>query len=225
MEIDLRVDSDMEDPKVDIYFRGDIAPGQKIVEVRQRLQKLFNADEDQLQRLFSGRPVIVRRNIDLQAAAQYREAMLKAGALVELRPIPPDDDASPTTAGENVSERGSDLPNDKITNRAAGGEEVAKEPLAGDISSEIQKGGTSTQSIEQHPRENVQAVSEFSLAPVGADMLNGDEREEIVAVEVDISVLSAEEITGDILKEDEKKRVDPIEIDTSHLTVEKLPTE
>ncbi|HAD08095.1 MAG TPA: hypothetical protein DCF62_01320, partial [Porticoccaceae bacterium] len=72
--------------KFDVVFRGDIAPGQKVVDVRERVQKLFKADEQQLQRLFSGRPVTIRSALDQAQAEQYEQALLQAGALVEVKP-------------------------------------------------------------------------------------------------------------------------------------------
>ena len=56
--------------KIDVFFRGDLVAGEKIVDVRERLKKLFKANDEQLQRMFSGRPIAIRRGIDSATAAR-----------------------------------------------------------------------------------------------------------------------------------------------------------
>ena len=56
-----------------------------MVEVRENLQTLFKADDTQLARLFSGRPVVIRRNLDEAAASHYQQLMERAGAVVQVR--------------------------------------------------------------------------------------------------------------------------------------------
>ncbi|HCO61642.1 MAG TPA: hypothetical protein DIT58_15800 [Porticoccaceae bacterium] len=63
---------------------------------------------------------------------------------------------------------------------------------------------------------------EFTVAPVGADMLREEDRPLVDAVDVDISGLSAETPAGDLLNEGEKKPVQAVDVDTSHLSVEEL---
>lgn len=175
--------------KVDVVFRGDIAPGQNILDVREGVQKLFKADEQQLQRLFSGRPVTIRRGLDRAQADQYRKALLEAGALVELKPAKGDSQASEAGVAELAPR------------------EV---PLA-----------TADDSIESGTVTAPEG-GEFTLAPVGADVLRAEERPVVDAVDVDISTLSAEMPAGDLLDESEKKTVKAVEVDISHLSVEDL---
>lgn len=205
------MEEQVDEQKVDIYFRGDIAPGEKIAEVRERLKKLFKADDEQMQRLFSGRPAVIRRNLDGPAAEQYSEAMLKAGALVELRPVEPSTETEQTSADST-----------KV------GPESVSENQQAPVNTAPAPAGESG-SIEQSPAGQAGDVAaqsgDFSIAPVGADMLNEGERRETEAVEVDISALSAEAMSGDILSEDEKPKVEVVKVDISHLSVEDLPSQ
>ena len=158
----------MAEEKVDVFFRGDIVAGENLPEVRERLQQLFNADDQQLQRLFSGRPVAIRRDLDREEGKRYQIAMYKAGAQVELRPVKAEAQ---------------------------------------------QQGGGDTHEDDD----------DISLAPIGADMLNKDERAAQSAVEVDTSALSLASLGGDILKENEKTHIEPVTVDTSHLSIDDVP--
>lgn len=185
--------------RFDVVFRGDIAPGQKIMDVRERVQKLFKADEQQLQRLFSGRPVTIRRDLDRAQAQQYQQALLQAGALVELKPGP---------GGVATRETPVSAP--------AFGAETGAAP---------ERSHSSVAATETPAQSQPEAGDEFTLAPVGADMLREEDRPLVEALEVDISGLSAEAPDGDLLDESEKKQVEAVAVDISHLSVEKLPPE
>ena len=188
----------MDALKVDIFFRGDIVPGQNILDVRERLKKLFNADEQQLQKLFSGRPVAIRRNLDREAAEKYREAVFNAGAMVELRPVK----TAATSAGTGSTDH--------------------KGPSRAKAALQLSQAIAHDQVVEAEEAEG-EDVAGFSIAPIGADMLREEDRQVIDPVEVDISDLAIEDMSGDILQDSEKKHVDPVEVDISHLSVEDLP--
>jgi len=181
-----------ESKKFDLVFRGDIAAGQKIMAVRERVQKLFKADDQQLERLFSGRPVTIRRDLDQAQAEQYQQALLQAGALVELKPA---------------------------TGRMAAPQASGREPKIAQAGANEGPAIAAPQAPAQSGREG---SGVFTVAPIGADMLREEDRPLVDAVEVDISGLSAEIPTGDLLDEGEKKPVRAVEVDTSHLSIEDL---
>src|SRR6187431_1959690 len=84
----------MSAPQFDIIFRGDIVFGHQLAEVKLKLQQLFKADAAKIDSLFSGRPVPLKRNMDEATAQKYRDALIKAGAMVEICPS----DKSPANA-------------------------------------------------------------------------------------------------------------------------------
>ena len=182
----------------DIYFRGDIAPGHQMLEVRQRLQTLFKLDDERAVKLFSGRPLAIRRELSKDSAEQYRQTLLKAGALVELRSsdsgeIVLDPHSSPEPSGDSP--------------RIAPDEKVDTEP----------------QNPPHKPGDkSVEADSEFSLAPVGSDVLRPEERVAIEALEVDTSALDVAPVGTDLLDDEEKRVEEELEIDLSHLSVEPI---
>ncbi len=69
----------------DIYFSGKILNNQDQAEVRERIRRLFNAEEGMLERLFSGVPVKIKGGVDEEEASRYRVAFRDAGALVDIK--------------------------------------------------------------------------------------------------------------------------------------------
>ena len=205
----------MGDQLIDVFFRGDIVPGENIMGVRERLKKLFNADDKQLQQLFSGRPVVIRRNLDGPAAELYKESMLKAGALVELRPAKVAAESADAGAAPDAARAEA-----QVTQGTASGSNSAPERASERAAANA---GGAHPPGQQPPSGSGSASGELSLAPVGADVLNEDERPRVKPVEVDISALAIEPMEGDLLKSDEKRHVEAVEIDVSHLSVEDLP--
>lgn len=75
----------MSDERFDVVFRGDIAPGQVLLQVKQRLAALFKRELAQIEPLFSGAPVALKKDIDQISAEKYKKVLAQAGALVEIR--------------------------------------------------------------------------------------------------------------------------------------------
>jgi hypothetical protein len=69
----------------DIFFSGKIIEGHDPAEVKERIRRIFNAQDDQLQRLFSGEPVRIKGGADEEEASKYRVKFRDAGALVEIK--------------------------------------------------------------------------------------------------------------------------------------------
>lgn len=68
----------------EIVFSGQVAPGVDPAQARQGIQRLFNASEQLLEQFFSGRRIVVKRDLNQAAAEKYRQAFASAGALVEV---------------------------------------------------------------------------------------------------------------------------------------------
>ena len=70
-----------------ILFSGDILPGKDSDQVRADVGKLFGFAADnpdhqaKLDKLFSGRTVVIKQNLDERGAHNYQQAMTKAGAI------------------------------------------------------------------------------------------------------------------------------------------------
>jgi hypothetical protein len=70
----------------DIIFSGKLMEGSNLENARQQIGEIFKADDDLLNRLFSGNPVVVKSGVDDKTAAKYRVAFRNAGALIDIKP-------------------------------------------------------------------------------------------------------------------------------------------
>ncbi len=178
------------DSLYEVIFRGDVVPGQNIVEVKQRLAKLFNAEPGRIDQLFSGRPVALKKHVDQQTAERYRETLHKAGAIVTLqssmsKPASADvENVAPAAAKDTASPSETVVGNEDPVHQPAGSE------------------------------------SSLTMAEVGADVLTADERRDFEPREVDTSALSLSQAGADLLADDEKKPVIDNAIDTSHIRLD-----
>lgn len=68
----------------EIVFTGQVLPGARLEAVKANLARLFQADEQRIELLFSGRRLVLKNNLDAAAAEKYRATLERAGALVEV---------------------------------------------------------------------------------------------------------------------------------------------
>ncbi len=66
--------------RYNVYFAGQLLEGQELTSVRDKLAKLFNADQQTLDKLFSGKAQLLKRDCDKATALKYKQAMERAGA-------------------------------------------------------------------------------------------------------------------------------------------------
>lgn len=98
---------DESDPELrmhtfDIYFVGEMLPDADPATVRAGVAGLFKMQGDAVERLFSGKPLRVKRSVDVDTAGRYRERFREVGALVQIVPTgdPPPAARAPVTNPE-----------------------------------------------------------------------------------------------------------------------------
>ena len=64
-----------------VIFDGSIREGYTIDGVKNNLSKLFKLDREKIDRLFQGRKIVIKSNVDHQLANKYKNAFYKAGAI------------------------------------------------------------------------------------------------------------------------------------------------
>lgn len=69
------------DERYNVYFAGQVIDGFEPGSVRDKLAKLFKADQATLDKLFSGNAQLIKRDCDKATALQYKQAMERAGAV------------------------------------------------------------------------------------------------------------------------------------------------
>lgn len=95
-----------------VQFAGEVITGHEPAQVREKLGKLFGADDATLDKLFSGTPRLIKKGCDRATAEKYRAAMQRAGAVAILDPPleppaaaveAPAADAAPATAAARIA--------------------------------------------------------------------------------------------------------------------------
>lgn len=184
----------MSNQEFDIIFRGDIVFGHQLADVKLRLQQLFKADATKVDALFSGRPVPLKRGLDLVSAEKYKEALIRAGAQVDIvaageakpasapmaRPVPtpPVSAPAPAAAPLTLAQR--------LEQQAAADKEAAeKAALKREQEERAQAARDAAQGVKPSAAQNA-----WSLAPVGAYMLQPSEHPIAEPIVIDVSDLS-----------------------------------
>jgi hypothetical protein len=70
----------------DVYFSGVCLKGADPAEVKRKVGAMFKLEGDKLERLFSGKPIPIKRGVDMDQAVKYRVAFRDAGGLVDIVP-------------------------------------------------------------------------------------------------------------------------------------------
>lgn len=83
--------------KYNLVFRGEILKGFDPEAVQTKIAKIFKADISSIERLFNGKPVAVRKAVNADTAARFRQAFLDSGAKLHIQPISDDTPASPSS--------------------------------------------------------------------------------------------------------------------------------
>ncbi|MDX1610221.1 MAG: hypothetical protein R3225_08890 [Halofilum sp. (in: g-proteobacteria)] len=75
----------MAEGEYQVVFRGELVGDRPEETVKQQLAALFKMPPEKVEALFSGKPVVVKRNLDQATARKFEAAFRKAGAVCELR--------------------------------------------------------------------------------------------------------------------------------------------
>jgi len=71
-----------------VVFAGAVLDGHEVEEVRQTAGKRLKVTPEQLVRLFSGKPVVLKKGLDMSAVEQYVAELNHIGMKVRVEPIP-----------------------------------------------------------------------------------------------------------------------------------------
>ncbi len=164
----------------EIAFSGQLLPGAKLEQVEANLTRLFQADAQRIALLFSGRRIVIKQNLDFAAVEKYRQAMERAGAQVEVKPMPVDVEEielAPPPAATPSTPPASTAPATARPGETPGALKVTPrdEYMAAFSDVEAPDFGIAPVGIDlqdAHPEPEAPRVdlSQFSLAPVGSDM-------------------------------------------------------
>jgi hypothetical protein len=96
---------DMSEFRYEVIFYGQIHEDAELNAVKARIGSMFKADEVTLARLFSGKRIVIKKNLSAEAADKYSIAFAKAGAICELA-VMDDGGSSPAPADDRAAKGG-----------------------------------------------------------------------------------------------------------------------
>ncbi len=198
----------MSDQLFEVAFSGQISAGASLEEVKARVGKMFNADEAKLAQLFSGKRIVIKKNIDQATAAKYRTALTRAGAECEVIPMGGATPASPPPAAPAGSNTAAAPAAAAATEPAAA---AAQQYETGDYGEVAPPPQTDPLGITGDQIEDLSA----SLAPVGSELQN--DYEDVAEPQIDISGMDIAPVGTDL--SEAKKEPEPPPPDTSGITM------
>ena len=145
-----------------LVFAGEVEDGQHPAVVRKRLAAVLKLDDQRMDVLFSGKPVVVKKAADQQTALRYRSAFQKAGARLRVRAA--DDEPSGAEAASAAASEAQQPPS----------ETPSQAPTAA------------------APADSAPADGSLGMLPVGADLLRADERADTPDADIDTSHLKVQ---------------------------------
>ena len=145
----------------EIVFSGESLPGALPDQVKSNLARLFQADAQRIELLFSGRRLVLKSNLDAAAAEKYRVTLERAGALVTVVEMAVEEIEMTAPLPAPVPGRAQVAPRDAYM--AAFSAVDAPDFGIAEVGSDMQ---------DPKPESVALALdlSAFSVAPVGADM-------------------------------------------------------
>jgi len=176
----------MSDQLFEVAFSGQVSDGANPDEVKARVGKIFNADDAKLAQLFSGKRIVIKKNIDQATASKYQTALNRAGAECEIVQMGGGDAAAPATAPAAAAEAtpaaepaAASAPVSQEYESSYDGE-VAPPPqidplgITGDqiedLAVTIAPVGSELKDDYQAPEEPDIDITGFDIAPVGSEL-------------------------------------------------------
>lgn len=70
----------MNDPeRFEVVFHGEMARKNELLDIKHQMRAMFQLDADKVEALFTGQPLVVKRNVTKELAEKYKRAIAQAG--------------------------------------------------------------------------------------------------------------------------------------------------
>lgn len=223
----------MSEELFDLVFKGELSPGFDAAQVKKNLQQLFRINEQQVESLFSGKPITLKKQLDADTANKYRVAMKKAGARVnvvqsENVPAKPADSVTakkaattPPSAPPTHQERATGDQYETALGAQADKPKQARQPIN---APDYKVAAVGSNMIEEGEKEHKQAVdvsiTHLDVAPMEGNLVGEDELMSLPILEIDVPDFDVAPVGADVLKPQERKKQEAVDVDTSSLSVD-----
>ena len=210
----------MSDELFDIYFSGKVIDQDQVEAVKQKVGKLFNANEAVLNQLFSTQPTKIKKAVDMDTAIKYRVKFREAGAIVDIRPSQSAAPAPPPAAEaipENnfTAEEAKAAPVPQASTPSVSPQDTAT-PSAQNLEASLAMPGSVIDETPETPPASFN-TDQFDLGAANEGSLEEFAETVIAAPAPDISSLDLDHTTGPL---DTSPEPEPLEVDTSNLAID-----
>lgn len=187
-----------------LVFKGECVAGTDEQTARNNARALFKASVEQVERMFSGQPVVIRNKLEEAQAEKYRAVLKKHGMVAYVQPMPgarPVPESSRSGAEAPVRNEPAPKPAASAPAPARGGATPKVEPgdrlpVAGEKVDDILAGsglnldpaGVTLVEHQEAEAPMFEHLDDWTLAPAGSDL--GVERELPPPMVPDVSHLS-----------------------------------
>lgn len=216
----------MSEQQYDIIFRGDIVLGHQLTDVKVRLQQLFKTDAEKVDALFSGRPVPLKRNLDLASAQKYRDALIKAGVQVEVAPTK---DAKVATASQPEAAKSASASQQPLQQTAPAPTEQTPREQAATNNKESEAWSLAPVGTYLLPAAAYHSdvpryieTTNLSLRPVGSNLLDVSEQQATPRASVTVPNFDLSDLGADLLRAEEKVDLPLLDIDVGDWDIAEL---
>ncbi|MCW8126959.1 hypothetical protein [Microbulbifer halophilus] len=164
----------MSQPTYSVIFRGDLVPGFTAADVKANLARLFKAGPETVEKLFSGRPLAIKKGLPEARAEQLQATLAKLGAQAALK-AEGEAAAPPSPAAAEPEPAAAEAPAAQPASPSGGDWGLA--PMEGNL-------------VREHEREKKDAVQvsvdHLSLRPAQGNLVEDGEHRRKQPVAVDI---------------------------------------
>jgi len=178
----------MSDQLFEVAFSGQISEGTNLEDVKVKIGKMFNADDAKLAQLFSGKRIVIKKNIDQATAAKYKTALNRAGAECEISSTGGEATPAQPAAAAPTAEpaaKPAPPPTEYETNYDGEvGPPPQTDPLGitgdqiEDLAASIAPVGSELQDEYKEAEEPDIDITGFNIAPVGSDLSDAKKEQE-----------------------------------------------
>lgn len=180
----------MSEDTFEVAFSGEMLPGTDPEQVKANVARIFKADAAKLEHLFTGKRVVIKKNISEEVATKYQQALKNAGAVCEVKNL----------AVEKVAEV-----------------EAVTSPVAAPQSQTVHAGDVppAPNTVPLHITADEIDELATSLAPVGSDMQTNVHQ--VAPAQIDTNGLDMAPVGSDLVDHKEEKLPPPP--DTAGITL------
>ncbi|MFP3976358.1 MULTISPECIES: hypothetical protein [Marinobacter] len=180
-----------------LVFKGECASGTEMTTARNNARTLFKASVEQIERMFSGSPVVIRNKLDEDQAEKYRQVLLKHGMIAYVQSMPEAQTQARSAPASAPTPKPQPAPAKAVPHSVVPAVEAGDRlPVAGDKVDDILAGsalgldpvGVTLVEPDEVEPPMFQHLDDWTLAPPGSDI--GVERDLPPPMVPDVSHLS-----------------------------------